>query len=1209
MIQFRRMKVLAVLLSISILLGMINTNVFAINDYTESYYYDEDLTIQSYDIETAKTVSGSAIDEGGPEAVEAVSGPAIVVGGPEAVEAVSGPAIGVGGPEVIETVSGSAIYMAGMDAGTTESNVYYVDANYAEDDSVGNLEKPFTTLQAAVSAIDTGMKVGTIYICSDLVINEKIDINNDVTILNYGSDPHTIRSNHTNDLLYVYETGSLTLGDEDGGNDEEPKLLITGISRNIIVNMGIFRMYSGIEMFFIEDDGSNNRAIYNNGTAYMYGGTITGFKHKERGAVINYGGTFTMEGGAISKCTGVFAGYPHYAGALYVYKEATFIMKGGRIEENSNETGVGIYCEGIIRLSGSASVPMKDDGSNKLKLSENTVINIDGNLDNGGNTITLMKYNPGRRVLQGDESTIRNNYYKFIIDPTATDYSLAEDGTLKYIGLTLDFYVNEKNGDDDNTGTYASPFATLKKAVDTIGSGVGRVHICSDLDINKIINVSGSIKLVNVGKPHIILRNSSYTGEMFYVTGQLELGDETLDGLSEIRQLTINGNKEEVTSGYPIIGNHGRVVLHNGIVLENNIGNTGGAIENGGYPADGILDMYGGVIQNNIAIIKGGGICNYSGNVTIYGGSIRRNTAEYLDGGGIYQDANGVGDGSITIAGGDIHDNSSRSRGGGIRVLEGSVNITGGRIYNNKSNRGAGLSLSAAYINMSGGKIFGNTKLYEESTAVGRGIELDGSRLTISGNASIASDNEVALYDEVYWYEKASIVVEGPISDNVPIVSLAIYNYEYRYPDMNNYYYLFPIGEQILKSAEDYILTVRDVSRFKTVDSNYGINLEGRIAPGLKDSWFALTDINFLFYSGSEFKPTVVVVNDETSLVEERDYQVMYINNINVGIASVYIYGVGDYGGTVIKNFRIRGPYTWSPPTPTPTPVPNDSINEVNIDAVVGGNIILDPDIISLAKDTEKDLNITVKDEDGKEAYSWNFKGSDLAASDKDIGQMDLSISVQRAEENEELVKLLGISQTGSDYQNSILINFGHHGDLPAQASVRIYVGDMGYSEGNRLYLYYRNPETGKLNTLPHSSNYVVDQDGYITVNIIHCSGYVLLPRQAKSDMITSLRKQISISPKKLTLKLGSKKNSTTTIQVNLPKTLEQVDNLKDKTSTSVLGAVTITYKSNNTKVADVNNKGKITAKKAGKAEITVTVTLYSGKIKTYKVSVTVNKA
>lgn len=58
-------------------------------------------------------------------------------------------------------------------------------------------------------------------------------------------------------------------------------------------------------------------------------------------------------------------------------------------------------------------------------------------------------------------------------------------------------------------------------------------------------------------------------------------------------------------------------------------------------------------------------------------------------------------------------------------------------------------------------------------------------------------------------------------------------------------------------------------------------------------------------YTGAEIKPKVIVVYDEFTLSSDTDYTVMYENNINVGTAKINITGIGQYEGTVTKEFTI----------------------------------------------------------------------------------------------------------------------------------------------------------------------------------------------------------------------------------------------------------------------------------------------------------------
>jgi hypothetical protein len=188
------------------------------------------------------------------------------------------------------------------------------------------------------------------------------------------------------------------------------------------------------------------------------------------------------------------------------------------------------------------------------------------------------------------------------------------------------------------------------------------------------------------------------------------------------------------------------------------------------------------------------------------------------------------------------------------------------------------------------------------------------------------------------------------------------------------------------------------------------------------------------------------------------------------------------------------------------------------------------------------------------------------------------------------------------------VISFGHDGILPSQASVRIYVGDQeNVKTGSKIYLYHYNYDTDKLEALPYASGYVVDKDGYITINIVHCSDYVVLSEEPVSNQITSLLDQITVKPIKKTIYLGGN-SSETAIEVDLPSTLELVNSIEDNASQAAIGGVTIAYSSSNKKVATIDKAGKIKAVGEGKAVITTSITLYSGEVKIVKTSINIKK-
>lgn len=59
-------------------------------------------------------------------------------------------------------------------------------------------------------------------------------------------------------------------------------------------------------------------------------------------------------------------------------------------------------------------------------------------------------------------------------------------------------------------------------------------------------------------------------------------------------------------------------------------------------------------------------------------------------------------------------------------------------------------------------------------------------------------------------------------------------------------------------------------------------------------------------YTGEPIEPRVIVTIDETTLIEETDYRVEYMNNITPGKAIARIIGVGSYEGSIESFFEIK---------------------------------------------------------------------------------------------------------------------------------------------------------------------------------------------------------------------------------------------------------------------------------------------------------------
>lgn len=68
----------------------------------------------------------------------------------------------------------------------------------------------------------------------------------------------------------------------------------------------------------------------------------------------------------------------------------------------------------------------------------------------------------------------------------------------------------------------------------------------------------------------------------------------------------------------------------------------------------------------------------------------------------------------------------------------------------------------------------------------------------------------------------------------------------------------------------------------------------------------AFTNIPDQTYNGKEIKPNIIIKDNNTQLVEDKDYTISFVNNIEIGEAKVLIDGIGNYQGSVTKTFNIK---------------------------------------------------------------------------------------------------------------------------------------------------------------------------------------------------------------------------------------------------------------------------------------------------------------
>ena len=170
--------------------------------------------------------------------------------------------------------------------------------------------------------------------------------------------------------------------------------------------------------------------------------------------------------------------------------------------------------------------------------------------------------------------------------------------------------------------------------------------------------------------------------------------------------------------------------------------------------------------------------------------------------------------------------------------------------------------------------------------------------------------------------------------------------------------------------------------------------------------------------------------------------------------------------------------------------VPSEVTKDTNANLAV--TINANKDILGAAKANASDVTIKIKDADTQQmAYSWTFRGADLAKSTTPMTDVNIAMSVHLTTE---VSKINVITPANK----GLVLSFDHSGVLPSVASVKISALDKGFKPGQTLYFYYYNPTSKQIEPLSTGA-YAVDADGYVTVQIYHCSDYVLLPNVARS--------------------------------------------------------------------------------------------------------------
>ena len=169
-----------------------------------------------------------------------------------------------------------------------------------------------------------------------------------------------------------------------------------------------------------------------------------------------------------------------------------------------------------------------------------------------------------------------------------------------------------------------------------------------------------------------------------------------------------------------------------------------------------------------------------------------------------------------------------------------------------------------------------------------------------------------------------------------------------------------------------------------------------------------------------------------------------------------------------------------------------EQLEEAKDDAYIvadySGNATLPEEAFEAIAGTDKTVDLV------SEGVTWRFNGEDITKETKDI---DLSVKITKAEEEtsasgQEIKELL-------DDSAAVVLKFAENGELPGKATIQVKV-DYAMREylgsGQKLYVYYYNNQTGKLELV--AEDLTVVNDTYVEFAITHCSYYVLTATKAE---------------------------------------------------------------------------------------------------------------
>ena len=501
-------------------------------------------------------------------------------------------------------------------------------------------------------------------------------------------------------MVTVGKDGKTTLTGGVAGSGTIDKLAIAKDGETTITNAKL--------------SGHDGRALWNNGTLTVNGGSFEGNKANVAGAIYNAAGAeLTVDGVTFAKNSSVnnVAGAINNRDGEVAITNSTFTgndsgTKGGGAIYNASGN---LSTLGTITITGSTFEGNTAGNGGAVWNGSNGKVTITDSTFKGNTAVAEGGLGQGGAITNADQMTITGGSFA--------------NNTANYSGGAI---YNGANA----AGSQAS--LTIDGTTFTGNS------VTADFKTTNNDKIAGGAIFNDTGA-ELSVKNATFTdntsslkgGAIFNRDGKVEIADSTFKGNSVPKSaggavLNESGNTPNLTGTITITGS----------TFEGNTAGNGGAVWNG---ADGTVDITNSTFKGNTALVgagQGGAITN-ADNMTITGSTFEGNQAGKI-GGAIYNTKIGGGAGSITFNGTNTFTNNTAAGKANDIYNAGTITVAGGTTTLNN-----GLILAAgSQTDVSGGALVINgTTTWEKGDNLGS-LTVNGGALTLQKDDVLEGYNQ-----------------------------------------------------------------------------------------------------------------------------------------------------------------------------------------------------------------------------------------------------------------------------------------------------------------------------------------------------------------------------------------------------------------------------------------------------------------------------------